>query len=134
MRVLGAKLYVAVRVWMCTWLACLLLSSLSRSAGIWSELARKSAWPFSTCVTSDSTLRPNFWTIVSGLPAGCASFDHSLKYGLRTTFICLVGAYWTHLYGPVPAGGMFTCDAGVLAGSANVNGIASCCRNSGSGL
>jgi hypothetical protein len=62
---------------MCTWFACFVLSSLSRSAGIWSELAMKSASPFSTCVTSDSTLRPNFWTIASGLPAGCASADHS---------------------------------------------------------
>src|SRR3989442_6507062 len=117
---------------MCTWVAYLELSSGRRSDGIESAFAIQSAWPFSTCVTSASTLRPNFWTISSGSPAGCASFDHSLKYGFRTTRICLVGANWTHLYGPVPGGGRFTCLAGVPAGSAKVHGIASWSRNSGS--
>src|SRR5581483_4884684 len=108
------------------------LSSLSRSAGIWSEFAMKSAWFCSTCVTSDSTLRPNFWTIVSGTPAGCASFDHTWKYGFRTIFISLFGAYSTHLYGPVPAGGILRLCAGVFAGRMNANGSASWSRNSGS--
>src|SRR5438874_5003515 len=118
---------------MWTWLGYFVLISLSRSAGIVSELAMKSALPFSTWVTSDSTLSPNFCTIVSGRPAGCASVDHTLKFGLRTIFISLFGAYSTHLYGPVPGGGMLRFFAGVLAGKMNAKGKASWSRNSGSG-
>jgi hypothetical protein len=70
--------------------------------------------------------------ITSGFPAGWASFDHTLKYGLRTSLICLVGAYWAHLYGPVPGGGMSTFLVGVPAGRMNANGTASLSRNSGS--
>src|SRR6266542_2857418 len=87
---------------------------------------------FSTAVTWASGVRPNFWTIVSGFPAGCASFDHSLKNELRTSLICVFGAYWTHLYGPVPGGGMLTFFVGVLDGRMNANGTASLSRNSGS--
>src|SRR5919201_36559 len=119
---------------MCTWLAYFVLISPSRSEGIESALAMKSAWPCSTCVTSASTLSPNFWTISSGRPSGCASFDHTLKYGLRTTFICLVGAYCTHLYGPVPGGGRLSCLGGVFAGRTKANGTASLSRNSESEL
>src|ERR1700745_3969398 len=36
------------------------------------------------------------------------------------------------MYGPVPAGGMFTFDGGVLFGRMNANGTASLSRNSGS--
>src|SRR5438093_9230073 len=101
---------------MCTWVAYLELSSGRRLDGIESAFAIQSAWSFSTCVTSASTLKPNFWTIESGSPSGCASFDHSLKNVLRTIFICFWGAYSVHLYGPVPAGGMFRFFAGVSAG------------------
>src|ERR671931_1488926 len=117
---------------MWTRLAYFVPSSLSRSAGCWSKI--QSAWLFSTCVTSDSTLRPNFSTIVSGLPSGCASFDHSLKNVFRTSFICLFGAYCTHLYGPVPGGGMSTFFGGVEAGRMNANGTPSLSRNSGSAV
>src|SRR5438874_1159353 len=116
MRVLRAKYQVAASGLMCTWLGYFELSSLRRWEGIESAFAIQSAWPFSTCVTSASTLSPNFWTIESGSPSGCASFDHSLKYGLRTIFICFCGEYCTHLYGPVPAGGRFRFFAGVSAG------------------
>src|SRR3954452_10405838 len=119
---------------MCTCEAYLLESSLRRSDGIASETEIQSAWFCSTWVTSASTLRPKRSSIASGLPAGCASFDHSLKKGLRTTFICLLGSYWVHLYGPVPGGGMSTCLAGVSAGRMNANGIASLSRNSGSAV
>src|SRR5919197_3627507 len=132
MRVLKAKYQVAESGLMCTWLAYLVLSSFNRSEGSESAFAIQSAWLFSTCVTSASTLRPNFCTIASGSPSGCASFDQTLKYGFRTTFICLFGAYCTHLYGPVPGGGIFTFFVGVSAGRMKANGIASWKRNSGS--
>src|SRR5262245_17317717 len=70
--------------------------------------------------------------ITSGLPFGCASFDHSLKYGLRTSLIALFGLYSTNLYGPVPAGGICTSLFGVPDGRMNANGTASLSRNSGS--
>src|SRR5262249_48320557 len=70
--------------------------------------------------------------IESGLPAGCASADHSLKLGLRTSTICFVGAYVFHMYGPVPAGGMDTLLGGVLAGRMNADGTASLSSHSGS--
>src|SRR3954454_11578183 len=108
------------------------LSSGRRSAGIVSVLATQSDWPFSTCVTSAWTLRPKRCSMTSGRPAGCASFDHSLKKGLRSTFIAVVGLYSVHLYGPVPGGGMSTCLVGVSAGRMKANGSASCWRNSGS--
>src|SRR4051812_33863691 len=119
---------------MCTWFVYFVESSLRRSDGIASETEIQSAWFCSTCVTSASTLRPKRSSIASGLPVGCASFDHSLKNGLRTTFICLFGSYWVHLYGPVPAGGMSRFLAGVSAGRTNANGIASLSRNSGSAV
>src|SRR3954465_9477828 len=124
---------------MCTWLAHVggALSGgggscVSGVEGMGLGIAIQSAWFCSTCVTSASTLRPKRSSIESGFPAGCASFDHSLKNGLRTTFICLFGAYWVHFYGPAPGGGMSTCLAGVSAGRMNANGIASLSRNSGS--
>src|ERR687886_1467259 len=119
---------------MCTWSANFVDSSLRRSDGMASEIAIQSAWFCSTCVTSASTLRPKRSSIASGLPAGCASFDHSLKNVLRTIFICLFGSYWAHLYGPVPAGGMSRFLTGVEAGRMNANGIASLSRNSGSAV
>src|SRR6266516_7657466 len=70
--------------------------------------------------------------ITSGLPFGCASFDHSLKFGFRTSLICLFGLYSTHLYGPVPGGGIWTSLFGVPVGRMNANGTASWSRNSGS--
>ena len=94
---LNAKYQVATSELMWTWLANFVLISLSRSDGIESAFAIQSVWLFSTCVTSASTLRPNFCTISSGRPAGCASFDHSLKNVLRTTRICFCGLYSTHL-------------------------------------
>src|SRR5215475_7835450 len=121
---------VAVSGFTCTRSAYLVLISPSRSAGGWSNI--QSAVLFSTAVTCASGVYPNFWTIESGLPSGCASADHSLKCGLRTRTICLVGAYVFHMYGPVPAGGMFTLCGGVLAGSMNANGTESLSRNSGS--
>src|SRR5206468_4503847 len=108
------------------------LSSPSRSAGGWSKI--QSAWPFWTAVTSASTVRPNFSTIESGFPSGCASFDHSLKLGFRTSLICLFGAYCFHMYGPVPGGGMSTFFVGVEAGRMNAKGTASLSRNSGSAV
>src|SRR5439155_13834617 len=108
---------------MWTRLAYLVPSSPSRSAGGWSKI--QSAWLFSICVTSASTLRPNFSMITSGLPSGCASFDHSLKLVFWTTLICLLGEYWAHLYGPVPGGGMSTFLVDVDAGRMNANGTAS---------
>jgi hypothetical protein len=41
-------------------------------------------------VTSPSTERPNFCTITSGLPAGCASFDHLLEVGVADELELLV--------------------------------------------
>src|SRR5438045_2384240 len=120
----------AVSGFTCTWLAYFDESSGSRSAGIWSKT--QSAWPFSTSVTSASTVRPNFWTITSGFPCGCASFDHSLKYLLRTSLISLFGLYSEKTYGPVPGGGMLTSFSGVLGGRTNANGTPSLSRNSGS--
>src|SRR6266516_814848 len=70
--------------------------------------------------------------ITSGLPLGCASFDHSLKFVFRTSFICLFALYSTHLYGPVPGGGIWTSLFGVPVGRMNANGTASLSRNSGS--
>src|SRR4051812_20467140 len=116
----------------CSCFGYLELSSGSRSAGIVSVLATQSDWPFSTCVTSAWTLRPKRCSMTSGRPAGWASFDHSLKKGLRSTFIAVVGLYSVHLYGPVPGGGMSTCLVGVSAGRMKANGSASCWRNSGS--
>ena len=92
---LKAKYHTAVSGLTWTRAAYFVLSSFNRSAGGWSNI--QSAWLFSTAVTWASGVRPNFWTIVSGLPSGCASFDHSLKNVLRTSFICLSGAYWIHL-------------------------------------
>src|SRR5205085_10918345 len=115
----------AVSGFTCAWLEYFELSSGSRSAGTWSAPESASAWPFSICVTSASTVRPNFSMIVSGLPFGWASFDHSLKNGFRTIFICCRDEYWTNLYGPVPGGGMLTSFIGVEAGSANANGTPS---------
>jgi hypothetical protein len=85
-----AMYQVAVSGFTCTRSAYFVLSSPSRSAGGWSNI--QSASLFSTAVTCASGVRPNFWTIWSGLPAGCASADHSLKFGLRTSTICFVGA------------------------------------------
>src|SRR6185295_7047560 len=70
--------------------------------------------------------------MTSGRPSGCASFDHSLKNVLRSTFMPVFGSYWVHLYGPVPGGGKSTFLVGVLAGRMNANGTASFWRNSGS--
>src|SRR5581483_3554124 len=92
----------------------------------------QSPWLFSTVVTSASTDSPNFCRMTSGFPAGCAADDHTLKYGLRTSLISLFGAYSAHMYGPVPAGGMFRFLSGVDAGRMNANGTASWSRNSGS--
>src|SRR3954452_22990287 len=116
----------------CSCLLYFALSSGRRSAGITSPSNTQSAWPFSTCVTAACTLRPNRCSIASGRPSGWASFDHSLKNVLRSTFISEFGSYFVHLYGPVPGGGMSTCLAGVSAGSTNPNGTASLKRNSGS--
>jgi hypothetical protein len=77
-------------------------------------------------------LSPNFSTIESGLESGCASAFQTLKYGLRTSVICLLGAYCVHLSGPVPGGGIATFFVGVDFGRMNANGIASWSRNSGS--
>src|SRR5438034_11333485 len=120
----------AVNGFTCTWLAYCDESSGSRSAGIWSNT--QSAWPFSTSVTSASTVSPNFWMITSGLPLGWASFDHSLKYLLRTSLMSLLGLYSAKTYGPVPGGGIATSLFGVLGGSTNANGTPSLSRNSGS--
>src|SRR6266566_5152609 len=91
---------------MCTWFGYLLPISLSRSAGTGSNI--QSACPFSTWVTSASGPNPNFWMITSGFPAGCASFDQTLKYVFRTSLTCLCRLYSTNLYGPVPGGGIVT--------------------------
>src|SRR5206468_4316678 len=115
---------------MCTWLVYFVLISLRRSDGGVSNI--QSAWPFSTAVTSASVLRPNFCTITSGLPAGCASADHTLKNGLWTSLISLFGLYVANLYGPVPGGGICTSLLGVDDGRMNANGTASWSRNSGS--
>src|SRR6266536_1087026 len=130
MRTLNAKYQTAVSGLTCTWSAYLVEISLSRSDGGVSNI--QSAWPFSTWVTSASAERPNFWMITSGLPFGCASFDHSLKFVLRTSLISLFGLYSTHLYGPVPGGGIWTSLFGVPVGRMNANGTASWSRNSGS--
>src|SRR3954468_287804 len=98
-----------------TWSAYFSLISGSRSDGGLSNI--QSAWPFSTCVTCDSGVSPNFCRITSGLPSGCASFDHSLKNVFSQPRICLRGLYSTHLYGPVPGGGICTSLFGVLGGS-----------------
>src|SRR5919202_1667288 len=116
----------------CSCLAYFALSSGRRSGGMTSPSKTQSAWPFSTCVTAAWTLSPKRCSITSGRPSGCASFDHSLKNVLRSTFIALVGLYSVHLYGPVPGGGMSTCFVGVSAGRMNANGTASLKRNSGS--
>src|SRR5207247_7611233 len=50
----------------------------------------------------------------------------------RTSLSCLFGEYWTHLYGPVPGGGMSTSLAAVEAGRMNANGTASLSSHSGS--
>src|SRR5262245_13235565 len=115
---------------MCTWLVYFVLISVRRSDGGGSNI--QSAWPFSTAVTSASVLRPNFCTITSGLPSGCASADQTLKFGFRTSLIWLFGLYVAHLYGPVPAGGICTSLFGVDGGRMNANGTASWSRNSGS--
>src|SRR6478672_3281945 len=113
-----------------TWSAYFVDISFNRSAGGGSNI--QSAWPFSTWVTCASAERPNFCTITSGLPAGCASFDHSLKLGLRTSLSSLFGLYSTHLYGPVPGGGILTSVFGVPVGRMNAKGTESWSRNSGS--
>src|SRR6266566_2895890 len=115
---------------MCTWFGYLLPISLSRSAGTGSNI--QSACPFSTWVTSASGPNPNFWMITSGFPAGCASFDQTLKYVFRTSLICLCRLYSTNLYGPVPGGGIVTAFIGVEAGRMDAKGTASFWRNSGS--
>src|SRR5262249_53379658 len=127
-RTLNAKYQTAVSGLMKTRLGYFVPISFRRSAGTWSKI--QSAWLLATCVTSASTERPNFLTIASGRPSGCASFDHSLKYVFRTTFISLFGEYSVHLDGPVPAGGMLTLWGGVEAGRMNANGTASLSRNS----
>src|SRR6266550_3191442 len=113
-----------------TWSAYFVDISFNRSAGGESNI--QSAWPFSTWVTCASAERPNFCTITSGLPAGCASFDHSLKLGFRTSLSSLFGLYSAHSYGPVPGGGILTSVFGVPVGRMNANGTESWSRNSGS--
>src|SRR3954453_8316922 len=113
-----------------TWSAYFVDISFNRSAGGGSNT--QSAWPFSTWVTCASLERPNFWTITSGLPSGCASADHSLNSGFRTSLSALLGLYSAHLYGPVPGGGIFTSVFGVPVGRMNANGTPSWSRNSGS--
>ena len=130
MRTLKAKYQTAVSGLTCTWSPYFVEISFRRSEGGLSNI--QSACPFSTWVTSASVERPNFWMITSGLPFGCASFDHSLKFGFRTSFICLFALYSTHLYGPVPGGGMWTSLFGVPVGRMNANGTASLSKNSGS--
>src|SRR5690348_12145779 len=115
---------------MYTCLAYFVPSSFRRSAGIGSKT--QSAWLFSTAVTSASTESPNFCVITSGMPAGCAAEDQTLKYGLRTSLISLFGAYSVHLYGPVPGGGKLRFFVGVDAGRMYANGTPSLSRNSGS--
>src|SRR6185437_8780092 len=99
---LSAKYQSAVSVFTCTWLAYFgLFSSDSRSDGIWSPSNTSLACPFSTWVISSETCRPYFSMIESGLPAGCASAFHTLKYGLRTRTASVFGLYDFHMYGPV---------------------------------
>src|SRR5919197_1043715 len=96
MRTFIAMYQTAVSGFTWTWSPYFVEISFRRSEGGVSNI--QSAWPFSTWVTSASAERPNFWMITSGLPFGCASFDHSLKNVFRTSLICLFGLYWTNLY------------------------------------
>ena len=114
----------AKSVLMCTCLGYFVPISLRRSAG--GKSKRKSACPFSTCVTSASTERPNFCTMLSTKPSGMASADHCLKFGLRLSTSSWFGSYFVNMYAPVEGGSFVPRSLlGVPHGSTEACGTAS---------
>ena len=94
----------------------------------------QSASPFWICVVASSSGSPIFITILSGLPAGWASADHSLNSGLRSNTISESGSYFVIMYGPVAGSGSVPMSLfGVPLGTTYANGSASFCSMSGSG-